>query len=67
MQLQTALGLIQSFARPGGNITGVANLQLELSPKRLELFREIVPGLKRVLFPYDAADAYTAAEVSASD
>ena len=51
------LGLIQSFARPGGNITGVTHLDLELSPKRLELFHEIVPGLKRVLYPYDAADA----------
>src|SRR5712692_4849695 len=31
------LGLIQSFARPGGNITGVTGLYLELSPKRLEV------------------------------
>jgi putative ABC transport system substrate-binding protein len=50
------LGLIQSFARPGGNITGVTHLDLELSPKRLELFHEIIPGLKRVLFPYDPTD-----------
>jgi putative ABC transport system substrate-binding protein len=50
------LGLIQSFARPGGNITGVADLHLELSPKRLEVFHEIVPNLKQVLFLYDAAD-----------
>ena len=56
------LGLIQSFARPGGNITGVTDLRLELSPKRLEVFREIVPGLKRVLFLYDAADAHAVAE-----
>jgi putative ABC transport system substrate-binding protein len=51
------VGLIQSFARPGGNITGVTYLDFELSPKRLELFREIIPGLKRVLYLYDAADA----------
>jgi putative ABC transport system substrate-binding protein len=56
------LGLIQSFARPGGNITGVTGLYLELCPKRLELFHEVVPGLKRVLFLYDAADAYAVAE-----
>jgi putative ABC transport system substrate-binding protein len=59
------MGLIQSFARPGGNITGVTTLNLELAPKRLELFREIVPGLQRVLFPYDATEAYAAAEVQA--
>ena len=59
------LGLIQSFARPGGNITGVADLHLELGPKRLELFRELLPGLKRVLFPYQATDAYATAEVQA--
>jgi putative ABC transport system substrate-binding protein len=51
------LGLIQSFARPGGNITGVTDLRLELGPKRLEVFHEIIPSLKRVLFPYDATDA----------
>jgi len=51
------LGLVQSFARPGGNITGVTTLTLELGPKRLELFRELVPGLKRVLYPYDATHA----------
>ena len=33
-------GLIQSFARPGGNITGVADLRHELGPKRLEVFKE---------------------------
>jgi putative tryptophan/tyrosine transport system substrate-binding protein len=49
-------GLIQSFARPGGNITGFADLYLELSPKRLEVFREVVPDLKRVLYLYDASD-----------
>jgi putative tryptophan/tyrosine transport system substrate-binding protein len=55
------LGLIESFARPGGNITGVTNLELELGPKRLEVFQEIVPGLKRVLFPYAAHHTSAAA------
>jgi putative tryptophan/tyrosine transport system substrate-binding protein len=55
------LGLVQSFARPGGNITGVTTLTLELGPKRLELFRELVPGLKRVLYLYDATHAPSAA------
>jgi putative ABC transport system substrate-binding protein len=49
-------GLVRSLARPGGNVTGVADLDAELGPKRMEIFRELVPGLKRVLFPYDAGD-----------
>jgi putative tryptophan/tyrosine transport system substrate-binding protein len=55
------LGLIESFARPGGNLTGVTNLELELGPKRLEVFQEIIPGLKRVLFPYAAHHSSAAA------
>ena len=51
-------GLVQSFAQPGGNITGVASLDIELGPKRLQLFQELVPGLKRVLFLYEATDVY---------
>lgn len=50
------LGLIESFARPGGNITGVSDLELELAPKRLEVFQNLVPRLKRVLFPYDVTN-----------
>jgi putative ABC transport system substrate-binding protein len=56
-------GLIQSFAQPGGNLTGVADLHLELGPKRLEVFSEMLPGLKRILFLYHATDAYAVAEV----
>jgi putative ABC transport system substrate-binding protein len=56
------LGLIQSFARPGGNITGVTDLRVELGSKRLEIFREIIPGLKRVLYPYDPGDVNAVAE-----
>jgi putative ABC transport system substrate-binding protein len=51
------MGLIESFDRPGGNITGVSLLGVELGPKRLELFRDLVPGLHRVLFLYDPNDA----------
>jgi putative ABC transport system substrate-binding protein len=43
-----ALGLIRSLARPGGNITGVTELSPELTGKRLELIREILPKASRV-------------------
>ena len=41
-------GLVTSLARPGGNLTGVATLSVELSAKRLELAREIVPTATRI-------------------
>jgi putative ABC transport system substrate-binding protein len=47
------LGLAESIARPGGNLTGITNLRAELSAKRLELFRDLVPTLRRVLVTYD--------------
>jgi putative ABC transport system substrate-binding protein len=43
-----ASGFVASLARPGGNITGLSNLSPELSGKRLELLKEIVPRLSRV-------------------
>ena len=45
-----ALGLVSSLARPGGNITGLSTFATELSGKRLELLKEIVPKLSRVTF-----------------
>jgi ABC-type uncharacterized transport system substrate-binding protein len=41
-------GFVASLARPGGNITGLSNLNRELSGKRLELLKEVVPKLSRV-------------------
>ena len=41
-------GIVESLARPGGNITGLTRLTRELSGKRLELFKEAVPGISRV-------------------
>jgi len=56
------LGLIQSFARPGGNITGITDIDLELDGKRLEVLKEMIPGLKRVMFSYDPSDTFSAAQ-----
>ena len=47
-QNPVAAGFVDSLARPGGNITGVTLLQRELSGKRLELLKEVVPGISRV-------------------
>jgi putative ABC transport system substrate-binding protein len=41
-------GLVASLARPGGNVTGLSNLQTDLGGRRLELLSEVVPNLKRV-------------------
>ncbi len=43
-------GFVASLARPGGNVTGHSTISPELSGKRLELLREVVPGLSRVAF-----------------
>ena len=52
-----AAGLIDSLARPGGNVTGITNLSRELGGKRLELLKEAVPKLVRVAVLYEPASS----------
>jgi len=51
------LGLVRGLAKPGANITGISSLRAELTAKRLELFRQLVPSLRRVLVTYDPRDS----------
>src|SRR5436190_112283 len=49
-----AAGLIADFAHPGGNVTGMSVQQAEIGSKRVELIREIVPGLGKLAILFDA-------------
>jgi len=49
-------GFVASLARPGGNITGLANLTPELAGKRLELLKEVVPKISRVAVIWNSND-----------
>jgi putative ABC transport system substrate-binding protein len=53
-------GFVESLARPGGNVTGLTNISVELGGKRLELLKEAVPKIARVAVLYDAAAPSTA-------
>jgi putative ABC transport system substrate-binding protein len=58
-----AAGLVESLARPGGNVTGLTLLNRQLGGKRLELLKEAVPKLARVAVLYDAGASGAVIEV----
>jgi len=58
-----ASGLLATLARPGGNVTGLATLGADLAGKRLELLREVVPGLRRLAIMGNVANVFTVLEL----
>ena len=59
------LGLVSSLNRPGGNVTGVTQNNVEVSPKQLELLHELLPDARVLAFMADPSDP-TVAEVTAN-
>ena len=53
-----AAGLVESFAKPGGRITGVHYLSADLTAKRLEILKEILPQLRRVVTFYNPSNEF---------
>jgi putative ABC transport system substrate-binding protein len=53
-------GLVSSLARPGGNITGLSLMATDLGGKRLELLRELLPGISKVAVLWNVANPYAA-------
>jgi putative tryptophan/tyrosine transport system substrate-binding protein len=51
-------GFVKSLSRPGGNITGLTGISAELAGKRVELLRELVPGLTRVGFLVNGSNPF---------
>ena len=67
-----AMGLVTNMDRPGGNVTGVAGLSVQQADTRLEILKEIVPTLRRVLIFYDIYNSisrghFATAEVAATN
>jgi putative tryptophan/tyrosine transport system substrate-binding protein len=51
-----AAGVVASFSRPGGNVTGITSLNVEVNPKRLELLHELIPNVKAAGLLVNPAD-----------
>ena len=59
-------GLVESFANPGGRLTGVHSQNTDLIPKRLEILKETLPKLRRVVTFYDPGNRLAVASVAAA-
>jgi putative tryptophan/tyrosine transport system substrate-binding protein len=60
-----ALGFVQSLAHPGGNLTGMSNFSADLAGKRVEMLKELVPGLTRLAIWINPAAMNDAVELKA--
>ena len=60
-------GLVNSLARPGGHLTGISDMSIELTPKRLQLLKDLVPKLRRVAIVWNTADAGMVLRYQSSD
>jgi putative ABC transport system substrate-binding protein len=57
-------GIVASLARPRGNVTGLSSQQPDTAGKRLELLRELIPGLRRLAILANAGNPYAALDIS---
>jgi putative tryptophan/tyrosine transport system substrate-binding protein len=57
-------GLVASLARPGGNVTGLANMGADLPGKKIELWRQVVPGLSRIAIMGNVGNPFTVLELA---
>src|SRR5260370_36400472 len=60
-------GLVASLAKPGGNVTGTSDHSPELTGKRLQLTKEIIPRLSRAAVPWNAANPIAALVASETE
>ena len=58
-----ATGFVSNLARPGGNVTGVSNMSGDLASKRLNIFKEAVPAIRRVAVMFNSDDPVTAPQI----
>jgi putative ABC transport system substrate-binding protein len=57
-------GVVTTLARPGANLTGLSNQSVDLPGKRLELLREVVPGLRRIAILGNSSNPSSALEMN---